>query len=221
MKKTVLLLVIIFVLGAGWAAGWFFVANTVEQALETGKTRLASQDKIFQCPNQEINGFPFRINLTCAETTYIDNAQGFSFEAGELRSAAQAYQPGKAVVEVDGPAVMVVGSRDTYDLKWDTLRASFTAGLSGVETFSSVGTKVTVKPANPIQEPFVIENFQAHSRKAEVNDVDMALLSTGIASQNALWPEFDLTLNVRFADVYDALLKNPDLKKITQRQGLS
>ncbi len=220
MKKTLILLIIILAIGASWSYGWHYVAGKVEEVIELGKTRLALQDKEFLCPGQEIGGYPFRINLSCAETSYFDNQQGFSLEAGTLRTAAQAYQPGKVVAELDGPAFMKLANQETFDLDWTSMRASVSAGFSGVEKFSSAGTNLSATPTRKNLDAFTIAELQMHGRKVEANDFDIAVRSHNVKSSNAVWPGFDLVLNVRLADIHNQLKRNPNLRRIVREQGL-
>ncbi|MEM9277549.1 MAG: DUF2125 domain-containing protein [Pseudomonadota bacterium] len=220
MKKTLILLFIVVAFGAAWSTGWYFVAGQVEQALAIAKTRLQSQDKLLQCPNEEIGGFPFRISVTCDEMSYFDNQKGFFLEAGALRSAAQAYQPGKAVVELDGPAVLTVAHSETFDVQWKSLRASLFAGLGGVEKFSTVGRELSLVSTRLDRDAVTLEELQLHGRKSGENDVDLAMSSGKVVSTKRLWPDFDLAVNVRFEKIYDQLSRRPDLIRIARNQGL-
>jgi len=221
VKKTLFLLIIIAALAGIWSSAWYYVAGKVEEILSSGQSRLAVKNIEIQCPGQAISGFPFRINLDCSETSYSDTQKGFSLQAGALRSAAQAYQPGKAVIELDSPAVVTLARHEFVDLEWTSLRASVSAGFGGLEKFSTVGTGVSVVPSIQGQEPFTMQKLQVHGRKVETNDVDLAVVSDGVKSQNALWPGFDLALTVRLENIYDQLSNNPDLKQIAVTQGLT
>lgn len=196
------------------------MAGKVDDALSLAKAKLQSENKLFQCPNETINGFPFRISVTCDETSYFDNTKGFFLEAGKLQSAAQAYQPGKAVVELEGPAVLTVAHTETFDVKWNSLRASVVAGFSGLEKFSTIGKNISLVPAKAGQDSVDLDELQIHGRKVKSNDVDLALTSENVRSSNESWPDFDLVGNVRISDVHDKLTRDPDLLKLAKSRGL-
>ncbi|MGI9353275.1 MAG: DUF2125 domain-containing protein [Rhizobiaceae bacterium] len=220
MKKTLFLFLIIILLGVIWAFSWQFVAGKVETALVEGKAKLEGQDKLFQCPNQEIGGFPFRISVTCDETSYFDNRKGFYLEAGALRSAAQAYQPGKAIVELEGPAVMTFAHNQTFDVKWKSLRASLSAGISGIEKISTIGKNISLSPTDPNESTLNIQEIQIQARRIERNSIDFATSTRMVGSSKEDWPKFDAAVNVRLNDIYDRISHTPDLVQIAKSIGL-
>ena len=144
----------------------------------------------------------------------------FFLEAGALRSAAQAYQPGKAIVELDGPAVMTVAHSQTFDVKWKTLRASISAGISGIENFSTIGKNISLLPVNPSESSLSIEELQIHGRKVEPNAVDFATSTSRVESNGGNWPDFDAALIVRLNNIYDKVSQKPDLVQIAKTDGL-
>ncbi|MEM7214695.1 MAG: DUF2125 domain-containing protein [Pseudomonadota bacterium] len=221
MKKTLILLVLLSTIGAAWSWGWYFVAGKVEETLVQAKARLEDRDKNLRCTNQAISGFPFRISVTCDSVTYSDNRRNLLFEAGELRSAAQAYQPGKAIIELDAPSIITMNQTDRFDVSWNTMRASMKAGFGGVEKFSAVGTTIRLDSEGSSRDSVDISELQMHGRKVNVNDVDLALVSEKVISIGGLWPNFDLKVNLRFDDIYDILSRNPDLLGIARKQGLA
>lgn len=220
MKRTVIILAIIAVLGAGWTAGWHYVAGNVERVVADARERLAERDRDFNCNGQDISGFPFRINYNCADIHYEDGERGLVFKAGALRTAAQAYQPGKVVAELEGPARLRLPRTGQAEIRWELLRSSFQAGLSGVDQVAVVGTNVEFLPQDVGQDEARLNEMQFHGRKSGDNDGDFALHLIKVASPQGRWPEFNLDTSIHFKQIYKELLRRPNLVVIGRRDGL-
>ena len=102
MKQTVILFFAIVVLAIAWSAGWYYVAAKVEEVIANGQSSLFERGQAFDCADQALSGYPFRISLTCNKPEFRDAESGFSIDAGSMRTASQVYQPGKAVMELMG-----------------------------------------------------------------------------------------------------------------------
>ena len=123
------------VLGAA-TGGWFWLANQVDERFERRVERLAAQGKVLECNNQRVEGYPFRIGLYCDDIAYRDEASNVSFRAGEVRSAAQFYQPGFVIGEMDGPAVLKWSNLGDMILDWKLVRSSSKVTTDGIKRIS-------------------------------------------------------------------------------------
>ena len=65
-----------------------------------------------------------------------------------------------------------------------------------------------------------IGEFQLHGRKVDAADVQLATRMKGVASQRALWPDFDMEAYFRFAGIYQQLLAGRMLDEIGRQAGL-
>ncbi|WP_438751989.1 DUF2125 domain-containing protein [Pararhizobium sp. O133] len=114
---------------------WFFAANRIESRLATYLSQ-GSAARTVECTDMDIRGFPFRIGLFCDKVRVDDTARGASATFGALRSAAQVYRPGHAVIELDGPAEVRFSPGISFSADWDLLHASLQATLSGFDRTS-------------------------------------------------------------------------------------
>ncbi len=220
MKKGIFLLSVILILIAGWSAGWFYVAEKVETVISDTKTRLADRGRDFQCTNQAINGYPFRISLNCDEVLYADEFTGVIFEAGELKSAAQAYQPNKAVVELKPPANLTLPNGDQFNTSWNSMRTSLRAGLSGPENLSLHGKQITFIPAKNPNHTMLVKDMQLHGRQIGDNNVNLAIKLIETRSQNTLWPSFDLSTTLLLEDSYKDIVNRTSILRVAKTKGL-
>ncbi len=220
MKRTLIFIFVIVMLAVGWSAAWYFIAGKVETVIDEGQSTLSQRGQTFDCENQDLSGYPFRISLTCSQSGFRDADSGFSIDAGAIRTASQIYQPGKAVVELNGPAILHLPIGEVFDLDWNSLRASVKADLSGPDRFSLVGKEFTLEPRDNRYDGFKARKVQLHSRKFEANDVDFALSGEDFVSSQNRWPAFNLAANLRINDAFDALLRKPDVLKLARERGL-
>ena len=220
MKKTIFIFLILFLLIAGWSGGWFFVADKMAVVIDDTKTRLADRGQTITCTDQEIGGFPFRLNLNCSQTGYDNARTGITLKAGALRSAAQAYQPNQVVAELDGPANIILPDGRSFDTQWKSMRTSAKVGLGGPDRFSVSGQELSVDVLGRADESLDMSQFQLHGRKVDENSVDLSSTMREVVSRGDLWPQFSLNTTIRFDDIYSDLVRQPNLVRIGREKGL-
>lgn len=119
-----------------YAGAWFFAANQIETRLAAFLTEKKASGSSAECDDLSVRGFPFRIGLFC-DSVRLDNiSRGASASFGALRSAAQVYRPGHAIIELDGPAEIRFSPGMTVSADWELLHASANATLSGLDRTS-------------------------------------------------------------------------------------
>ncbi len=220
MKRTIILLLIIVGLGVGWVFGWGLVERKVVDTAETVKTRLAERGQRFDCADQLTGGFPFRISFNCSSVSYFNERTGIAFSAGEMRSAAQAYQPGKAVIELESPARVVAPDGQSFQSEWASLRSSIGATFEGLDEFSVLVKEMSVTPERRPGDAVNFEEFQLNGRKVGSQRVQFAFRSENVSDAQSRWPVFDARALVSIDGVYDELSNRPDLLTIARRDGL-
>ncbi|MDJ0613656.1 MAG: DUF2125 domain-containing protein [Rhizobiaceae bacterium] len=222
MKRTIFLLSVLIILVVGWSAAWHFIEAKVVEVAETAKTRLAERGQQIDCSDQVTGGYPFRITFNCSSVSYENQRSGLVFEAGELRSAAQAYQPGKVVMEIDSPASFETVAGGRFKVDWESLRGSMKVGLSGRERTSLVGKDFDV---TPLQDPsrITVSEFEYHDRLVGENDVDVALSMVDlkeVSSSTLELVDFDLRSEATFKDIHDRFSRGRNLMSIIRESGV-
>ncbi|OHV82053.1 DUF2125 domain-containing protein [Rhizobium sp. LCM 4573] len=128
----------VLVVIALYTAGWFYAASVLK---EKTLALLGSQEAkgvSAACTDAEYRGYPFRIGLFCSQVAVDDRNNGISATFGQLRSAAQIYNPGHIVWELDSPAVVRTGHGLTVSSTWENFQSSLVTKLKGVERTSAV-----------------------------------------------------------------------------------
>ena len=164
-----------------YSAGWFYVASKIEDVVAEFIARPGRLT--IGCDDLTRTGTPFRIGFACNETSLKDDATGAMLSAGAIRAVANIYNPGSAVVELDGPAnvSLVDGTAITAD--WSLLRAGFSVGFSGLKSLSSTGENLSVD----LFDYSLVEPIVAKARHGEFHlrgngaDLDLALLARELA----------------------------------------
>ena len=135
-RKYVRLAIAVVLAIALYTGGWFYAASWLKDRLTAQLSASAQGLHSASCGNLDVRGFPFRIGVFCDSVAIDDRPSGLSATFGALRSAAQVYRPGHAVLELDGPAQVRMTPDLVFNVDWDLLRASVVAWTDGLDRAS-------------------------------------------------------------------------------------
>jgi hypothetical protein len=162
-----------------YSAGWYYVASKFEAYLDNVINHGGPGSLNVQCDKLSTGGFPFLIGFSCGKTVVGSAGDGNVLTAGAFSAAARIYNPGTAVVELGGPANASLEDGSSISGKWQKLRASFRANLSGLSTLSTEGKSLTFELTSPqlIEAlTFAASDGQLHLRNNDGN-LDGALMA--------------------------------------------
>jgi len=96
---------LVVVLAAGWSGLWFLASAQAETTLAGWREREAKAGRIYSCEKQTIGGYPFRIEVRCAEplAELRSTEPPVALKAKELLAAVQVYDPKLVISELEGP----------------------------------------------------------------------------------------------------------------------
>jgi hypothetical protein len=187
-----------------YSAGWFYAAGRLEASL--GARLEASRDRAVSasCPGLEVRGFPFRIGVFCTSVGFDDQASGTSGNFGALRSAAQVYRPGHAVVELDGPAQVRISPDIALVADWSLLHASGVAWLDGLDRASLAYDDLKGRfnaPAAEVSLGFSAGHGEVHVRQ-DGEALDVASSATGLVLDldGRAMPSLDVSVDLTLVD---------------------
>ncbi len=189
-----------------YTAGWFYAASLLR---EKTLALLGSQEQrgiSASCDDAEYRGYPFRIGLFCSKVAVDDRQNGISATFGSLRSAAQVYNPGHIVWELDAPVEVRTGHGLAVSTTWANFQSSLIAKLRGVERTStvidhsktSVTSSVTGQTFN-----LSVERAEVHLRQNGANlDAAVTLEGTDMTLKDMpqLLPRLTAALDVTLVD---------------------
>lgn len=207
-RRIVLLAAAIGMAIMAYSAIWYHSANRVEAGAGQLIAQAEGQGIRLDCSNREVWGYPFRIGLLCESVRYENVPNAFSFSAGEMRSAAQIYQPSLVVGELSGKGEFAMAGVEDIALDWEHMRASVRLADPLPERISLEAREM--EGALLTTPLFTATNVQAHMRPSGA-DLDVA------ATIKALWlhmlldeglPAFDVFIDATIGKGVD-WLRNP------------
>jgi hypothetical protein len=118
---------LVVVLAALWTGGWFYAVSKAEATIERWRAREAKAGRVHTCGSQSIGGYPFRIEVRCADvTTDLSRLKpAMVVKAPEVVVLAQVYDPTLMIGEFTGPLTIAEpGQQATHTARWQLARAS-------------------------------------------------------------------------------------------------
>jgi hypothetical protein len=229
-RRLLYVFLTLVVLIAGSVFGWDYLAEKLESGLNKHVKKLAIQGKTLKCDNQRIEGFPFRVGLFCDEIFFEEPSKGIMFKAGKVRSAAQFYQPGFMVGEVDSPAQLSLPNTGRIDLQWKLAQTSSRISLAGVKRVSLNLENLVARKTNnnPQRIPDVyLSSLGLHIRAAGDDiasaDAEIAIDLKSIQIKNLseqLFPTTHFSADGVISGMNQTLKKGEDIEKWIREKGL-
>lgn len=180
-RKIRWLAIAVTVIVALYSAAWFFVASKIEDTVRAFISRPGPV--AVRCDDLERIGTPFRIGFACSRTAVKDDMAGSLVSGGALRAVAHIFNPGKALVELDGPVNASFLDGTVVTANWSLLRSGFTVGFSGLKTLSLTGENVSFD----LFDYGLAEPLLAKAASGEVHlrgngaDLDAALIARNLS----------------------------------------
>jgi len=152
LPPVILPLVLFLLLALGWTALWFHAASVAQAQITAWRAREEQLGRIYSCASQAIGGYPFRIEVHCADPgAQLRSADPpFTVNAKDLLVVAQVYQPTLLIAEVAAPL---------------TLRAP-SEKLSLVAEWTLAQTSVRGLPPTPERVSVALDQFRLDRAEA-------------------------------------------------------
>lgn len=216
-KKVKWLLVVLIVVGLGWSALWYTASFAAGAGLAKIEQRSAASGTPISCSEQQISGYPFHMQVSCAKAVIASNGAGLSAVIDSVKSVALLYKPGHVIAEAVGPISIQLPQEQLLGAKilgsWKSAQASVSAGLSGLKRASIVGQNIDFsfekdQPQNPL-DGVKLEDVQLHVRPNQeiASNFDIALNAKNIVVTrlDRALPSIRLSLLASALDVGEAI----------------
>src|SRR3954451_9685733 len=134
-------LALVAAVGIVWSGFWYYAASAAEATMADWMAREARVGRIYTCSRQTLGGFPFRIEVRCIEPSVeLRGAQPLAaLKAGDLRVAAQIYEPTLLIGEFAGPLLVgMPGQQPEYRATWQLGQSSVRGTPNAPERVSVV-----------------------------------------------------------------------------------
>jgi hypothetical protein len=131
---------VVAVLAALWTGGWFYVTGKARGMIDDWRASEAKAGRVFDCATQSIGGFPFRIEVRCAQPgVALAGMTPVALKATDALVAWQIYQPSLAIAEFTGPLSFGEARKPAgFSANWRLAQASARLAPGGLERTSIV-----------------------------------------------------------------------------------
>lgn len=224
MRFTALSAIVALLLAA-WYYGWHFGAVQLSKRADAALAEGSRSGVEIDCANRRVEGFPFRVGIFCDRTVIYLSADGSRTEAGPFRSAAQFYDPGKVVAELDGPARIETPGSIPYIVNWTSLRASTRSNSNGPTAFSLAvqGLKVNdgwAESSPPLASAASAE-FHGRLSPESTDNLDIAFSGASLRPAGSHVPPFAVKVDLRLTGVTAHLAGGFDISEFIRANTLS
>lgn len=115
------MIVFLVVLAGLWAGAWYYGSGVLERTIDGWKVREAKAGRIYTCATQTIGGFPFGIELRCADAgaELKSTRPPLALKARDMLVSAHVWQPTVLTTEFAGPVTIAEpGQPVTISANW-------------------------------------------------------------------------------------------------------
>ena len=172
-----------------WCGFWFYAARLTESGLADMKADEAAHGRLWDCADQKIAGFPFRIELHCASVVLDATPDGRQarIRTGALHAVTQIYAPTLRLADIDGPMV-IEAEGTTTSAAWETMRISvrFSSRLDRLSLVTA-NPQIEVQTATGEKLTSAAKSAEAHfrfdpARRVDDRAIDLAVQLTELNS---------------------------------------
>jgi hypothetical protein len=161
----------VILLGLLWSGFWFFAASQAAATIAAWREREASVGRIHKCSQQSIGGYPFHIEVSCANPS-VDlrtTDPPLTLVARDGLVVSQVYDPTLLIGEFTGPlSLSETGGPQSMSANWSLAQVSLRGRPSAPERVSIVFEKPTLaRLGRGTMEPaFRADRVELHARVA-------------------------------------------------------
>jgi hypothetical protein len=183
--------VLLLLVVVGWTGLWLYGRHRVGQGLDDFFARQASVGRVWSCPDRRIGGYPFRIEVSCAQPTFAADRGGRGAVSGRMERLAITAQTSGAltlahvVMRFDGPLTLAEEGAVRTTVTWKEALGSFRGHHRRLERASLDVKGLEALIEQPGAEPLRLKagGLEAHIREgvvaAEPNAYDVAVRLNG------------------------------------------
>lgn len=139
-------LVLVALVFGGWSLYWYMASKKAEAALAAWTAREAHAGRTWVCPAPKLGGYPFSVEISCANATFQGTLLGTAKLTGTLaqfRAATQLIEPDLLVAELDPPFVAKTSDGAiNLVVQWSSMTFETEGRPEALERVSLVGHEV-------------------------------------------------------------------------------
>jgi len=160
-------LVLVLVLAAVWSGVWYYAAREAEARINDWQAQQAKAGHIFSCASQTVGGFPFRIEVRCADAAVelTDTQPPVALRLKEILVVSQVWDPKLLIAEFTGPLTASDPGQPPYlTATWTLAQASVRGTPAAPERASIAADDLKLTGAAPSNSLFGAKHAEFHAR---------------------------------------------------------
>jgi len=161
-------LILVVALAAVWSGVWYYAARAAEARINDWQAQQAKAGRVFSCGTQTVGGFPFRIEVRCADAAAeLKDAQPpVALKLQEILLVAQVWDPKLLIAEFTGPLMASdPGQPPQVTATWTLAQASMRGAPTAPERISIAADDLKLTDAAPGNPPlFDSKHAEFHAR---------------------------------------------------------
>jgi hypothetical protein len=188
-------LAVVILLAAGWSGFWFFAASQAETAIAGWRAREAQGGRVHSCSSQSLAGFPFRIEVRCADPAveFRTLRPVLVLKSKDALVAAQIYNPTLLIGEFAGPlALGEPGRTPEFMAEWRLAQVSVRGTPETPERASVAVDQPQLARLNrgAMETVATATRFELHGRIAGGTVANNPVIETVLRLSKASAPQF-------------------------------
>jgi hypothetical protein len=169
-----LLLAFALAVVVGWSVLWFLAATIVDRQIHKAQMAAVDAGAMAECVGRSVTGFPFRIEVRCADGSRAASPGG-AVTIGGATLAALVYDPDQVIAEIAGPLTIASVGGPEMRAEWSLAHASARLDFDAMalERFDAEVKEATFTVGS--HPPVAIGEVDAHLRRDPEAPTDLGL----------------------------------------------
>jgi hypothetical protein len=139
-------IIFVAIIAVAWTGGWFALASWVEARIPVALDEVNDRGVNLTCERQGVVGFPFAVEVACAEVGFTEASTGSEAEVAGVTGGVSVFAPFTAAVRLQSPAeVRLPLLPGRADLQWDQAELGVGLGMSGPQDVSFEARNLTAQ----------------------------------------------------------------------------
>jgi hypothetical protein len=205
------------VLALAWSGFWYYAAHRAGATIAAWRERELAAGRSYDCAQQDIGGFPFRIEVSCgaAVADFKSRPAPLRLTAPRISATAQIYDPQLIIGEVASPVeILAPGQPVGIAASFDRGMASLRGRPSAPQSLDAITDGLVATDRRGHDTTLLrLEHAEFHTRLAAGTVDDHPVLDVALSLQQARTPQIALfAQNGTDVDVIGVLRGLDDLR---------
>jgi hypothetical protein len=180
---------ILVLLGIIWSGFWYWSSDAAEATMVAWRAREAEAGRVYNCATTAFGGYPFRIEVNCAEPSVDDRRTALSVHAHNLAAVAQVWDPTLVIGEIAPPlAAGPLGGAPTATMDWTLAQASLRGTTGAPQRLSVIVDNPRLAAAPSGESLAAADHMELHGRFVTESTPGYPVLDLALDARHATAP---------------------------------